>query len=169
MSDWTKQTEQFVNTWTSAQKDMWDNWLSAAQTMSKGVNLSALEAERQKVIDSWEASVKKGLEAQAEWAKMWADTLADNKNTPKPMLEWAKQMHEMMKSWSASQEQLSHVWFEMVKKMDSTGLSGNWENQGAELMKAWQDAAQKALEAQQNMSKYWADASATAQKSSRKS
>ena len=165
MSDWTKQTEQLVNTWSDTQKTMWDNWLGAMQSMSGGANLDAFEAERKKVVDTWEASVKKGLEAQAEWAKMWSDSLSANKSTPKPMLEWAKQMQTMMKSWTDSQEELSHVWFEMMKKMDASQMTGTWDAQGKQMVKAWQDAVDKSLEAQQEMTKVWSQAAVSTKKS----
>ena len=79
---------------------------------------------------------------------MWADSLASNKSTPKPMLEWAKQMQDMMKSWTDQQENLSKVWFEMLKKMDASDMTEMWESQGKQMMKAWQEAVDKSLEAQ---------------------
>ena len=54
MSDWTKQTEQLVNTWSDTQRSMWDNWLGAMEQMSAGNNLKAFETERKKVVDTWE-------------------------------------------------------------------------------------------------------------------
>ncbi len=153
MSDWNKQTTELVNTWTETQKKMWDTWLGAMETMTPGSNPKGLGAERQKIMDAWEASLSKGLAAQTEWAGLWADSLAASKSTPKPMVEWAKQLQEMMKSWSASQEQLSHVWFEMMKKMDTAEMSETWEKSGKELVRVWQDAVDKAIEAQREMSK----------------
>ena len=147
MSDWTKQTEELVATWSDTQKQMWDNWLGAMESMSGNSNLEMFETERKKVVDTWEASVKQGLEAQAEWAKMWADSLKANKGTPKPMVDWAKQMQSMMKSWTDSQEELSKVWFEMVRKMDMTEAS-NMGDQSKQVVRAWQDAVDKSLEAQ---------------------
>lgn len=164
MSDWTKQAEQLVNTWSETQKKLWDNWLEAAQTMSGGANLKALESERKKAVDAWEASVKKGLEAQTEWAKMWVDGLAANKSTPKPTLEWAKQMQGMMKSWTNSQTELAHVWFEMVKKVDTSDMGDMWETQGKGMVKAWQEAVDKSVEAQHSMSQFWTQAAQTTQK-----
>jgi hypothetical protein len=157
MSDWTKQTEELVTTWNETQKKMWDNWLQAMESAGSGTNLRAFEKERQKIVDTWETSVMKGLEAQAEWAKLWSDGLAANKSTPKPMLDWAKQLGDMMRSWTASQEQLSQVWFDMMKKLDTTEMQGAWESHGKEMVKAWQDAVDKALEAQREMGKFWAE------------
>ena len=166
MSDWTKQTEQLVNTWSDTQRSMWDNWLGAMEQMSAGNNLKAFEDERKKVVDTWESSVHKGLEAQSQWAKMWADSLASNKSTPKPMLEWAKQMQDMMKSWTDQQENLSKVWFEMMKKMDASDMTEMWESQGTQMMKTWQEAVDKSLEAQKSMTDMW---SQTATKTAKKS
>lgn len=153
MSDWNKQTAELVNTWTETQKKMWDGWLQTMETMSRGDNLKTLEAERQKIVETWEASVSKGLSAQAEWARLWAESLAANKAAPKPMIEWAKQMQAMMTSWTASQEQLSQVSFEMMKRAGAAELNETWETQGKALVKAWQDAVDKAIEAQRQMSK----------------
>ena len=158
MSDWTKQTEELVTTWSNTQKQMWDNWLGAMESMSGDANLQTFETERKKVVDTWEASVKKGLEAQAEWAKLWADNLKATKGTPKPMVDWAKQMQGMMKSWTDSQEELSKVWFEMVRKMDMTEMSDNMGDQSKQVVGAWQDAVDKSLEAQKNMTEFWSQA-----------
>lgn len=160
MSDWTKQTETLVNTWSNTQKQMWDNWLGAMESMSEqsnmGKSLETFEAERKKVVDTWEASVKQGLEAQAEWAKLWANNLKATKGTPKPMVDWAKQMQSMMKSWTDSQEELSKVWFEMVRKMDMTDAADMGDSK--QVVKAWQDAVDKSLEAQKNMTEFWSQA-----------
>ena len=155
MSDWTKQTEQFISSWADTQKKMWDSWAQAMQASAAETVNKTFEAERQKAVEAWESSMKKGLEAQGEWAKLWVNSLSENKATPKPMLEWAKQMQEMMTRWTASQEELSHVWFNMIKTMDAGQSVAVWEKQGKKLLVSWQEAADKALEAQREMSKFW--------------
>ena len=156
MSDWTKRTEELVNTWNETQKKLWDNWLGAVEAVSTGNATETFGAERRKMVETWEASVHKGLEAQAEWARLWAEGLGKSKDTPKPMLEWAKQLQEMMKSWTTSQQQLSQAWFDMMRTLDSGEVQALWENRGKELAEAWQEAVDKALEAQRDMSRLWA-------------
>ena len=157
MSDWTKQTEHLMNTWSDTQKKMWEGWLGA---MNSSANLKMMEAERKKALETWETSVQQGLAAQAEWAKLWTEGLSANKSVPQPTLEWAKQMSAMMKSWTDTQQELSHLWFEMAKQMDPSQMGGSWDQQSKGVVKAWQDAVDKSLEAQKTMSQFWSQATA---------
>ncbi len=156
--NWTKQTENLVQTWADTQKKIWDNWVGAMDSMG-GMNLKTMEGERQKAIDTWHKSMQKGYEAQAEWANIWVKNLESNKSTPKPMLDWAKQMQSMMLGWTQSQEQLSGMWFDMIKKIDTGNMTENWEAQSKQLMQSWQEAVDKSMEAQQSMTKAWTEAS----------
>lgn len=153
MSDWSKQTTELVNTWSETQKKLWDSWFSAVESMTGQEAVKGFEGERQKAVEAWEASISKGLAAQREWAKLWLEGLSSGKGTPEPMVAWAKQLQEMMQSWTSSQEQLAKVWFEMVKKLGGAELGGAFEAQGKELVRAWQEAVDKALEAQREMGK----------------
>lgn len=158
MSDWSKQTTELVNTWSETQKKLWDSWRSTVEAMTGQEAVKGFESERQKAVEAWEASIRKGLAAQSEWAKLWLEGLSSDKGTPKPVVEWAKQLQEMMQSWASSQEQFAKVWFEMMKKMGGGELGEAWEAQGKALVRAWQEAVDKALEAQREMGKVAAKA-----------
>ena len=151
---WVEQSEKMVATWTESQKKLWDNWLGAMGTLSTNDTFEKMEAERQKALENWQNSIKKGLEAQTEWANIWSQNLS-SQHTPQPTLDWAAQMTGMMKSWTESQEKLMSVWFEMAKNMDGVTASENFEKQAKEALTMWQEAANNALKAQEEMAKLW--------------
>ncbi len=145
MDNWTKQAEDMVKTWTDAQKKMNETWLEALQSMG-----SPKSGEMwTKATGAWEQSVKQALDAQTEWSRMWLNSFTSSPNMPKEAVEWAKQGQAIMSQWTESQKRLWEGWLDLVKKMDVSQISTNWDAAGAQnLLKTWQDATQKAMEAQ---------------------
>ncbi len=152
-TDWNRQAEDMIKTWTGAQQKMWESWLSAMQGMSPAA--SSQEAW-EKSVEVWSESVQNALEAQVAWTKFWADSMTTGTNTPKEVTDWSNQVLDMMKRWTETQKQLSESWFDSVKKADPTSMTTTWSNEEAQrVVQSWQEAAQKILEAQMGWLRIW--------------
>jgi len=149
--EWTKQTEDMFKTWTEAQTKMWDEWLRAMQGFSRP---QASEAWG-KSVEAWEESVKKTLDAQNEWTRLWAASFTTVSGTPKEMVEWARQGQEMVRRWVETQKQLWEGWFQIAKRLDPSKVGGSWEQEGQKFLQAWQDAVKKGMESQAEWTRAW--------------
>ena len=149
-TEWTKQTEDLFKTWTEAQTKMWNDWLKAMQGFGKSQSSQVWE----KSVDAWDESIKKILDAQADWTERWSESLTASKGTPKEMAEWAKQGQDMIQRWTEIQKMLWTSWFEIIKKLDPSALGGNWGD-GQTFLQGWQQAVQKALHTQEEWSRLW--------------
>jgi hypothetical protein len=74
--------------------------------------------------------------------------------TPKPEDKftfglWTHQLVEVMQRWTETQQTLWQRSFEMIKQADPTTMGSNWGAEAHKVAQAWQEAAQKALETQQ--------------------
>ncbi len=152
MSDWTKQAEEMIHTWTEAQKRMRDTWMEAIQNLG-GPQSTEMWA---RATTAWEETVKRTLEAQAQWARMWVESFTSTPNAPKEITELAHQGQEIMKQWTEAQQRLWEGWFEMVRNFDASKLATTWDKQGAQnMMQVWQESTQKALNAQAEWIRRW--------------
>ncbi len=151
--EWTKQAEETFKSWTGAQKKLWDDWLKAVQGLGKSQPTEVWE----KTVESWQESVKNTLDAQIEWTRLWAESLTTAKGTPKEMVEWAQQGQDMIKRWAETQRQVWESWFEVVKKLQPSTLGGNWGLEGQKFFQVWQQAIQKAQDAQAEWVRLWTE------------
>ena len=150
--DWAKQSEEMMKAWTETQKKMWDNWMEAMQ-QTTGQNQTA--EMWKETVDTWEQAVNNTLDAQAEWIRIWADSLDTKSNMPKEATEWAKQAQDMVKNWGDTQRQMWQSWFDLVKNADPPDMAQAWGNQGQKAFAAWQESAQKMMDAQKKWAGMW--------------
>jgi hypothetical protein len=148
--EWTKQTEDLFKTWTDAQTKMWSDWLKTMQGFGKSQSSQVWE----KSVDAWDESIKKILDAQADWTERWADSFTTAKGAPKEMVEWSKQGQEMIKHLTDTQKMLWTNWFAIVRKLDPAALGVNWGD-GQTFQKSWQQAIQKGLSTQEEWVRQW--------------
>lgn len=147
--DWNRQMEEMVRSWTEMQTSMWDSWMQSVRRFGADAEEVGGDMREQyrRHLEGWEASVKQALDAQANWARQWAQEAAPDSQAPEVVQAWTARMQEMMKSWTDSQEQLWSAWFESVKELDPSAASTNWEKESRQVMEAWQQAAERAQEA----------------------
>lgn len=163
--DWTKQANDMLKTYTSTQQKVWEGWVSSMQLMSTPQSPEAW----QKTVETWRGTVKYALEQQLELTRLWAESVAASSvslpsapsvpglpalpGAPTSAVEWTRQMLEMTRSWTETQVRFSENWFEMLKKAEPGALAQSWDvTQAQKIMATWQDAAQKAVEAQTQFS-----------------
>lgn len=169
--DWTKQANDMIKTWTGTQQKVWDTWLNSMQLMSTPQSPEAW----QKMVETWRGTVKQALESQMQLTQMWAESVAaasvnmpnmPNMPTvpgvPGTAVEWTRQMLEMTRAWTDTQVRFSENWFDLLKKADPAAITQGWDmGQAQKIMATWQDAAQKALEAQNEFSRMVVSAAGT--------
>ena len=151
--EWTKQAEDMFKTWAETQQKMWDEWL---KTM-KGFGKSQPTDVWGKSVDALEDALKRTLDAQVEWTRLWASSLTTVSGAPREMAEWARQGQDMVRRWAEAQKQLWDGWFQTVRKLDPAALGGNWDQDGQKFFKAWQEGVQKALDAQAEWARPWTE------------
>lgn len=160
--DWTKQANEMLKAWTGTQQKVWETWISSLQVMGTSPTPDAW----QKTIETWRSTVKQALESQVELTRLWAEGVAANAvNMPTVpgmaglspstgVVEWTRQMLEMTRSWTDTQVRFSENWFDLLKKAELPSLAQGWDaNQAQKIMATWQEAAQRAVEAQTEFSK----------------
>jgi hypothetical protein len=163
--DWTKQANDMLKTYTSTQQKVWESWVSSMQVMATPQSPEAW----QKTVDTWRGTVKYALEQQLELTRLWAESVATSSvnmpsmpsvpgmpampGVPATAVEWTRQMLEMTRTWTETQVRFSENWFEMLKKAEPSALGQSWDvGQAQKIMATWQEAAQKAVEAQTQFS-----------------
>ena len=166
--DWTKQANDMLKTFTSTQQKVWESWIASTQLAATPQSGEAW----QKTVETWRSTVKHALEQQLELTRLWAEGVAatsvnmpstpsmpgmpsmpSRPGMPTNAVEWTRQMLEMTRTWTDMQVRFSENWFEMLKKAEPTMVMQNWDMaQAQKVVASWQEAAQKAVEAQNQFS-----------------
>lgn len=165
--DWSKQANDMIKTWTGTQQKVWDAWLNSAQLATAPQSAESW----QKVVETWRGTVKQALESQLQLTQLWAEGVAATSvslpsvpglpslpnmpslpGVPTTPVEMTRQILEMTRSWTDTQVRFSENWFDVLKKVDPMSLSQSWDPaQAQKIVTSWQDAAQKAIEAQNEL------------------
>jgi hypothetical protein len=165
MMDWTKQANDMLKTFTSTQQKVWESWVSSSQVISASPSPEAW----QKTVDTWRGTVKYALEQQLELTRLWAESVASASvnvpnlpsmpgvaalpGVPATAVEWTRQLLDLTRTLTDTQVRLSENWFDLLKKADPSTLAVNWDpTQAQKILTTWQDAAQKAVDAQTQFS-----------------
>jgi hypothetical protein len=165
--DWSKQANEMIKTWTGTQQKVMETWMSSMQQLAAAPQ--GPEAW-QKTVDTWRGTVKQALESQVELTRLWAEGVAASAvNMPSApgvpgmpaapsasaaTVEWTRQMLELTRSWTETQVRFSENWFDLLKKAEPAAMAQGWDaGQAQKIMATWQEAAQKAVDAQNEFSK----------------
>ncbi|EFO79170.1 hypothetical protein OSCT_3003 [Oscillochloris trichoides DG-6] len=153
-----------IKTWTGTQQKVWDSWLNSMQLMSTPQSPETW----QKMVETWRGTVKQALESQLQLTQMWAESVAAASvsmpavpgmpampalpsvpGVPSNPVEMTRQVLEMTRAMTDTQVRFSENWFDLLKKADPTTMMQTWDiNQAQKIIATWQDAAQKAIDAQ---------------------
>lgn len=163
--DWAKQANDMIKTWTGTQQKVWESWMSSMQAMATPQSPEAW----QKTVETWRGTVRYALEQQVELTRLWAESVAAASvnmpsmpgmaampslpGVPTTPVEWTRQMLEMTRAWAETQMRFSENWFDILKKAEPMMMAQTWDmTQAQKVMATWQEAAQKAVEAQTQFS-----------------
>lgn len=155
--DWQKQANDMLKTWTGSQQKVWETWVSSMQLAATPQSPEAW----QRTVETWRGTVRQALESQVELTRLWAESVAASSvsmpSTPAmggvspttSMVEWSRQMLEMTRSWTETQVRFSENWFDLLKRAEPASLAQSWNPaQAQKILASWQEASQKAVEAQ---------------------
>lgn len=149
--DWLKQSEEMIKMWAEAQQQAMSGWLGAMKDFTQPQAAGVWE----KTLETWENAVKSMLETQAQWVRLWAGSVTASKGASQETMQGAARVKEMTEQWVAFQQQIWDSWFEMARQLDPASLGDKAPEQA---LAAWQEALQKALDAQQAWFKAWTEA-----------
>ncbi len=151
----TRQTEDMAMAWAEVQKKMWEQWMKGLDSGIRMQQAEAWERASQNIIDAWENSVKLSLQAQVDWTGLWARRLGDDERAPKEVIEWARQMYEMMKAWNNAQIEMWESWFSSLRKFGPVEYASAF----VDVSNSWREAARKSLDAEAEWMRTWSQQS----------
>jgi hypothetical protein len=147
--DWSKQAEEAVRNWQELQKRVWESWLAPLQGTAAASGPKATDAYRE-ALEVWEDAVKRSLQAQLDWTRLWAESLNAAKASADPAASVARGTQEMMSAWTKAHRQLWESWLSTLKRLDPTASAGGklWEEEARRVLAAWEEgieAAQRSI------------------------
>ena len=149
--NWTEQNEAMFKAWTDAQEKMWKAYSESISDFGK----SPGEKFWGQTIKAGEDLVKNSLAAQVEWMTAWSENFKDLEGMPSQASEALGQFQEMTERWAATQEKLWAAWFDMLKKMDPSQVTGSWGEMPQNPFQAWQDSTKMVMDAQMEWMQAW--------------
>jgi hypothetical protein len=155
MTDRTKQEEEMFKMWSETQKTIIENW---AERM-KGLGGSQGAELWEKTLATWEDTIVKTMNAQTEWTRQWIENLKSTPGMPEGAVASTARFQEMSQYWIIMQTQLWSNWFKMLRSFDPSLLSGKWAEAFQNPFQVWQQATQKAMEAQAEWLRAWTKSS----------
>jgi hypothetical protein len=108
-----------------------------------------------KTVDAWQSSVKETVDARAEWARQWADALANAKGTPEEMRKLAREGREELQHWAEAERELWKGWFNVVREINFRPEPGAGAQVSKDFVQLWQDSAHKMIDAQASLLRRW--------------
>src|SRR6266852_8750415 len=143
MSD--KNTEEnVVKNWGEMQQNLLTDWLD---TLRKLGGTPTLEFWT-KTVDAWQSSVKETIDARAEWARQWTETLATAKGTPEELRDLTSKGREQLQQWTEAERDLWQGWFNAIREINFRPEPGTGAQMGGDLIQLWQDTANKMINTQ---------------------
>ncbi len=148
--DWNEQMQKTMQSWAETQQKMWSSWLQSIEQLGKAPGGDLWD----KTLDTWQQSVNKTLDAQAEWTQAWIGGVKEIEGAPKEVNDWAKDGQAMMSRWNEAQRELWEQWFEVLRKARPEAALGRARG-GEDIIHAWQDTARKAMDTQMQWATAW--------------
>jgi hypothetical protein len=143
--DWSKQAEEAVKHWGELQKRVWESWLAPLEGMAAGSSPKGTDAYRE-ALELWQGAVQRSLDAQRDWARLWAEALSAAKASADPAASVAGGTQEMLSAWTEAHRQLWESWLGTLKRLDPGASAGGklWEEQAHRVAAAWEQAIEAA-------------------------
>ncbi len=151
MSEWTKQAEEMFKAWSEAQKALMDKWAESVKSFSDAPDMEMWK----NTLETWEETAKNTFSSQAEWTQSWVENFKSMEGLPEQAVESVGKFQEMGERWGATQQEMWDKWFEMLKGLEFPPATEKWSEALQNPLKTWQDATQKAMDAQADWMKIW--------------
>ncbi len=143
--------ESMLKTWSETQQKLLTDWLD---TLRKLGGTPTLELWT-KTVDAWQSSVKETIDARAEWARQWTETLANAKGTPEELRDLASKGQEQLQQWAEAERDLWQGWFNIARHINFRPEPGTGAQAGGDLVQLWQESAHKMIDAQASLVRSW--------------
>jgi hypothetical protein len=143
--------ESMLKTWSETQQKLLTDWLD---TLRKLGGTPTLEFWT-KTVDAWQSSVKETIDARAEWARQWTETLANAKGTPEELRDLASKGQEQLQQWAEAERDLWQGWFNIARHINFRPEPGAGAQAGRDLVQLWQESAHKMIDAQASLVRRW--------------
>lgn len=150
--DWSEQVQKMMQSWAETQQKMWSSWLESVEQLGRSPGAGLWD----RTLDTWQQSVNKTLDVQEDWVRAWAGRFRDVEGAPREVHDWAQEGEVMMKRWNDAQRELWDQWFEVLRKTRPEGGTLGQSGAGEDLVRAWQETARKAVDAQTQWAAAWA-------------
>jgi hypothetical protein len=151
MTDWTKQGQELMQSWTKAQRQFWDTWKAA---MPKAGTVPDAQTWG-KMADLGKEAVEQAMYTQVEWANLWADSIRAQESIPKELKAWTDQTVSTMKTWNESQVKLWESILDATQQYTPEQVMQRMDAGTQLAFQTWQDAVRKAVEAQTELARRW--------------
>jgi hypothetical protein len=139
--------------WAEVQKTMWEHWMRGVESRIRPPQADAWERASKEIIDAWENSVKLALHAQLDWTGFWTLRLRDDKTSPKEVVEWSRQTHELMQAWTDAQLEMWDAWFKSLRSFGPLEYTSAF----VDASKSWQEAVRKSVDASGEWLHAWSE------------
>lgn len=139
--------EGLFQIWAESQQKLLTNWL---ETLRKFPGTPTLELWT-KTVDSWQASVKETLDAEAKWNHEWTQALEKAQGKPEELRALAQEGREQLQQWTQAERELWQGWFDAVRKINFRPEPGAGTQTVKDLVQLWQNSAHKMIDAQATM------------------
>ena len=143
--------ESMLKTWSETQQKLLTDWLD---TLRKLGGTPTLELWT-KTVDAWQSSVKETIDARAEWARQWTETLANAKGTPEELRDLTSKGREQLQQWAEAERDLWQGWFNIARHINFRPEPGAGAQAGRDIVQLWQESAHKMIDAQASLVRRW--------------
>ncbi len=159
MINWTKQTDDMLQTLTDTQKKFWGTW---AETAEQQASQAQLAETWRKAVDAWEDAVKNGLDTQKAMMQSLGDSASAVPAIPRDLLDWVAQTQALSTRWTEAQSELWESYFGMVRKAVPAKMLGTIDDENQKLFAVWQESVEKIGAAQLAWAQTWTERAAGA-------
>jgi class III poly(R)-hydroxyalkanoic acid synthase PhaE subunit len=152
--DWTKQAEVMMETWTEAQKKMWENWFEMAQNGSGSTMFPNMTDQwrilTEQSIQAWmSGSAPTAKKVMEQWAAGHSATMRFMELSTKAWQAMAPKV-EAGENWQAILADYSNQWFKQL-----AGDPGGLAHAGEDLNSLWRLYMEQWQKLLQSWQKYW--------------
>src|SRR6266480_8156602 len=150
MSD-QKTDENQLKIWAESQQKLLTDWLETLRRLGGTPTLELWT----KTVDAWQSSVKETIDARAEWARQWTETMAKAKGTPEELREMVREGREQLQHWTEAERDLWKGWFDTAREINFRPEPGVGAKAGEDLIQLWQDSATRMINTQADLVRRW--------------
>ncbi|HEV8620935.1 MAG TPA: hypothetical protein VGQ79_07915 [Nitrospiraceae bacterium] len=79
LQEWARQGQEMMSRWAETQMQLWAGWFEVVKKLDPTARGGNWEKESEKVLLIWREALKKALDVQVEWGRVWTAGQASKK------------------------------------------------------------------------------------------